>query len=247
MLLRLTIFAALLVLAGCNPKEEGDEPKVIYTTCSKADQEKNKCTRFMDRTIHFSYSVGLNPEKNNEFQKLAIRDALSEIEENTSLGGGYFKFTEVDPSLIQPVTSKSFGNNFKSFIQVFPDAEFNTLATEFGYLPDTNAITVLNSANKRQFYIVFRASCFNPNEFNCTNDADAIMGSMGVKALVARQLGALTGMSYNCTLIDRTMCADFPRDSQWSTIQKNYWFASFNNALETITMNPDFYEEFFLD
>ena len=73
------------------------------------------------------------------------------------------------------------------------------------------------------------------------------MGGMGVKALVARQLGALTGMSYNCTTVDRSMCAEFPRDTQWSTVQKNYWFASFNNALETITMNPDFYEEFFLD
>ena len=73
------------------------------------------------------------------------------------------------------------------------------------------------------------------------------MGGMGVKGLVARQLGALSGMSYNCVLVDRTMCADFPRDTHWSTVQKSYWFASFNNALETITMNPEFYEEFFLD
>lgn len=243
----INLLLLLLLVIACNQKEEKEEPKVIYTTCSIADQQKSKCTRFMDRTIYFAYSMGQNPEKNNEFQKLAIRDTLTELEENTSLGGGYFKFVEVDASLIQPITTVTHAENFKSFIQVYPDTEFNELANEYGYLPDTNAITVLNHANKRQFFIVFRASCFNPNEFRCTNDLDSVMGGAGVRALVARQFGALVGMAHNCSTYSRTMCPDFPNDQQWSTAQKNYWFASFNNALETITMNPNFYEEFFVN
>lgn len=238
----------LLSLMGCETKKEDDgKTKIVYSACSIAEQSQNKCTRFMDRKIYLSFSLGLDPNKNNEFQKIAVKDALREIAEETNLGAGYFSFEEIDPSFIQPITETTTAESFRSFIQILPDAEFNTVAAEFGFIPDQNAITVINAANKRQFFIILRASCFNPNDVLCTHDPSATMGSLGVKALIARQLGVLTGMPLSCSSFDRTMCGDFPRDSQWSTTQKSFWAANFNNALETIANNPNFYEEFFLE
>lgn len=241
------LFGALFALYSCNEKKDEESPKIVYTACSVEDQLKNKCTRFMDRKIYLSYSTGIIADKNNEFQKLAVKEALQEIADTSNLGPDYFSFQEVDPTFIEPTIEIAYGTEFRSFIQILPDSEFNVLANNFGFIPDQNAITVINGANKRQFYIVFRASCFNPNQISCTNDSGAVMGNQGIKALVARQLGLLTGMSLNCVSMDRTMCGDFPRNGQWSTIERSFWTGSFNNALETISNNPKFYEEFFLE
>ena len=246
--MRFKLLALLFLCVGClEEKEDKPDPKVVYSACSEADQEQKKCTRFMDRKIYLSFSQGLDPNKNNEFQKVAVKEAFREIEEITDLGSGYFTFEEIDPAFIEPITEPVSGSEFRSFVQILPDAEFNSIANQFGFIPDQNSITVINAANKRQFYLILRASCFNPNDPICTNDAGATMGTMGVRALIARQLGILTGMPLTCTPFERTMCADFPKDEQWSTTEKSYWAASFNNALETIANNPNFYEEFFLE
>lgn len=238
----------ILICVSClNSPENEDKPKVVYSACTQADQLQNKCTRFMDRKIFLSFSQGLDPNKNNEFQKIAVRQAFREIEELTNLGSGYFTFEEIDPVFIEPIVEPTTGTVFRSFVQILPDAEFNGLANRFGFIPDQNSITVINAANKRQFYLVIRASCFNPNDPVCTNDIAATMGTLGIKALIARQLGVLTGMPLSCLTFNKTMCADFPRDDQWSTMEKNSWAASFNNSLETIANNPGFYEEFFIE
>jgi len=246
--LKYAILSMLVLMTGCLESNPDDgAAKTVFTTCSVADQLQNKCTRFMDRKIYLSFSLGQDPSKNNEFQKITVREALRDIEESTNLGSGYFSFEEIDPTFIEPIIEQTVASEFRSFIQILPDGEFNEIAESFGFIPDQNAITVINAANKRQFYMLLRASCFNSNDTVCTNDGAATMGEPGVKALIARQLGVLTGIPLDCSLNERTMCAEFPSDLQWSSAQKRYWSASFNNALETIGNNPSFYEEFFIE
>ncbi len=244
----IVIYSILTLFSSCLAPEEEDDSKKVYVVCSIESQSKGECTRFMDRTIHLSFSTGDNPNKNNAFQKQEVIDAFNEISQLTDLGAGYFKFKEVDPVLIEPVFEEQTGGEFLSFVQILPDSEFNEIAGNFGYIPDPNAVTVINSANKRQFYILLRASCFTPNNINCTNDGSAIMGTNGIRALVARQLSLLVGIPLTCSNgVLKTGCADFPSDDQWTLDRKSAWAASYNNALETISNNPDFYEEFFLE
>lgn len=247
-LLKTAILLSIILVSSCAQETDEESPKKVYVSCSLEEQQANKCTRFMDRVIHLSFSTGSDPSKNNAFQKQEVIDAMEEVARLTQLGSGYFSFKEVDPVLIEPVTEETYADEFRSFIQVWPDLEFNEFADEWGSTPDQNAILVLNKANKRQFYLILRASCFTPNDSRCTNDNGAVMGSNGIRALVARQIGQLVGIPVNCSLGDeRAMCSDFPSDSQWTLAQRQYWAANFNNALETISNNPDFYEEFFLE
>lgn len=241
------LFLALFIIS-CSSSEEENTPERVYVTCSKSDQAANKCTRFMDRKIYFSFSTSPNPNMNNAFQKQEVQDALEEISEITQLGTGYFTFEEIDPILIEPVTDEDNSSGFRSFIQIWPDDEFIDFANEFGYVPDENAITVLNTSNKRQFYMIIRSSCFIANDTRCSQDAGATMGTNAIRALVARQLGSLVGIPMDCsTSINRTMCPFFPRDEQWTLSEKQYWQANFNNSLETISNNPDFYRELTLE
>lgn len=242
---RILFLLSFIFLFGC-AEESTEEPKKIYVTCSVEDSKNDKCVRFMDRNIHLAYSLNGEPNKNNAFQKAEIVNAFKDIEESTYLGAGYFKFEEVDPILIEPIFEPSVSEKFRSFIQIVPTDEFNELAGQFGSIPDSNSIVVINSANKRQFYIIFRAECFEPNNELCTNDADAIMGSNGIKAMVARALSFLVGVSINCDTPERVMCPDFPSDLQFTSTEKKFWVTSFDNALSVISATPDFYEDFWL-
>lgn len=241
--MRVLLLLTLLFVFGCG-EESTEEPKKIYVTCSVEDSKNNRCTRYMDRDIHLAYSLNGEPNKNNAFQKQEIINAFKDIEESTPLGAGYFRFSEVDPILIEPVFEPAVAEKFRSFIQVVPTEEFNELAGQFGSIPDSNSIVVINAANKRQFYIIFRAECFEPNNILCTNDEDAIMGSNGVKAMVARALSFLVGVSINCSTNERIMCPDFPSDLQYVSTEKMFWSASFANALSVIDNTPGFYENF---
>lgn len=244
----LLILALLFLQVSCNEEKNKEEgTKKIYVTCSLEQQAQKKCYRFMDRKIYLAFGSPTDPTKNNAFQKSQIKDALNFISENTNLGPGYFQFEEVDPTLIEPVVEISYATKFRSFIQVLPDQEFNQFSENWGFLPDKNAVIVLNKANKRQFYLIIRASCFEPNDENCTYDPNAYMGSSGVSALIARQFGHLVGLTTNCSTYSRLMCPDFPSDSQWSTTERNFWVGGFNNQLEIIQNTPDFYENFYLE
>ena len=107
-----------------------------------------------------------------------------------------------------------------------------------GVIPDPNAVTVINSAYKRKFYMIFKASCFVTSA-SCGN-----ISQNGMSALVARQFGFLIGMrSKDCAAYPSSvMCRD-PSDSQWSAAQQGLWSAAYSNILETILNNPNYYQE----
>lgn len=239
----LTIFLTLS-LVSCGTQEEEDTG-TTYVVCSVADMNAGKCLRYMERNIYFAYASGTDSDKNSVFQKEIIQEVLTEVAENTDLGTGYFNFIEVDETFIVPLTeSTSSGSAFKSFIQVWPDAEFNSFAEQWNYVPDQNAITVVNGANKRQFYIIVRASCFETNDLACTRDPSVTMGSSGVKGLIARQLAQLVGAPFSCDSgDDNTMCSDAPSENQWLSAEKEKFFSMFDSQLELIRLNPDVFED----
>lgn len=200
--------------------------------------------RWMDREIYFAFSSGANPEKNNEFQKAKVQDALKEIEKITNLGDGYFSFKEVDEAILQPIyIPDQSANEYKSFVLIWPDSDYNNFVvnTLGGSVPDNNGVTVVNSAFKRKFYMIIKSSCF-VSSANCNS-----ITQNGLRALIARQLGSLVGMPIlqNCALDpENTMCSPLPNNEQWNDFNKLRWTNSFNNSLETILNNPNFYDEF---
>lgn len=200
--------------------------------------------RWMDRDIYFAYSNANFENRNNEFQKAKVKDALSEIETRTNLGQGYFNYHEVDESILTPsLTSTVSTEEFKSFILIWPDADFSEFVINKlgGVIPDPNALTVLNAAYKRKFYIIIKASCFSSGVA-----CNGITGSRGLRALIARQFGLMTGLTIkDCTIYPQdVMCSSSPKDTQWDPVNKEIWVASFNNILEAILNNPDFYKMF---
>ncbi len=235
-------------MASCAKTEE-EENKTIYVVCSQEDFAAGKCLRYMERNIYLAFASGGNPNKNNIFQKQIVKDVMDEVALKTDLGSGYFNFIEIDPSFIEPLTEATqAGMGFKSFIQIYPDDEFNLFADKWSFVPDQNAVVVLNSANKRQFYMIIRASCFETNDLNCTSNAAVSMGETGAKALIARQLAQLVGSPYDCSQgNENTMCASAPSEDQWLVGEKNKYFSMFNSQLETIRLNPDVYDVFVSD
>ena len=202
--------------------------------------------RWMDRTLYFAYSNAAIPERNNEFQKSKIQDALNDIALNSNLGANYFNYQELDESVLTPSLTQSVSaDEFKSFILIWPDADFSDFVVNQlgGMVPDPNAITVLNAAYKKKFYMIFKASCFESS-----SACNFITEATGLRALVARQIGLMTGLSIkNCTSFPNdTMCASAPNDIQWSPTNKQQWLSSLNNVLEAILNNPDFYNEYII-
>lgn len=240
-LLKLTLSILVLVsLSACN-KDSETTVVTKYVGCSKALEGQGDCIRWMDRNIYMAYSNGT--DRNNEFQKAKIKEALQEIQQNTILGDNYFHFAEVDEGLLSPIVEPGLSpNNYKSFILIWPDAQFNSFVvnTLGGNVPDANAITVINSAYKRKFYMIFKASCFNTAP-QCNN-----LSTPGLRALVARQLGFLTGLPpVNCASDpENVMCASAPSDVQWSELNKQRWQSTENNILEVILNNPNYYDEY---
>lgn len=321
----------ILALAGCGKQ-------AVKNVTTAPDY------RWMDRNIFFAYSQGgaSNTNRNNEFQKQKVKDALNEISSRSNLGANYFTFTETDESALTPILSATTSSNdFKSFILIWPDADFSDYVVNQlgGSIPDANAVTVLNSAYKRKFFMIIKSSCFSSD-----SACNGITSAAGLRALVARQMGLMTGMplkkdslscqtlspqlktpslcpcSYqntatntiatlngnvnagsnivslsaapsadfstdyisgtgipNSTTISSTsgstinlsqqstltatnvsflvqtysytnsfdvMCSATPDDSQWSPTNRDAWAASFNNILEAILNNPNFYTEY---
>lgn len=242
------IITFLLVLFGqaCKPTDPNATTSTTvtkYVGCTAAAQGTGTCIRWMDRTIYFGYSTGANPNRNNEFQKQTIKNALTEIQENTMLGRNYWTFKDVDESLLNPVFEAGLSSSeYKSFILIWDDASFNDFVVNSlgGAVPDLNAVTVINSAFKRKFYMIFRASCFTSSA-TCNN-----ITSTGISALVARQVGLLTGLKpLSCaTFPNDVMCASVPVDSQWGVTNKASYFAAQNGMLEVILNNPNYYDEY---
>jgi hypothetical protein len=200
--------------------------------------------RWMDRTIYFAYSNNSDPDRNNEFQKADVQNALNDIASSSSLGANYFNFQEVDEGLLQPiVTTTDLTTPFMSFILILPDVDFSDFVVNElgGEVPDPNAVVVLNQADKRQFFMIFKASCFISN-----SACNSVTVGLGLSAMIARQFGLMTGLStQNCTSSpDSVMCATLPNDLQWSPSNKLGWIAEFNNTLEAILLNPNFYSQY---
>lgn len=221
-----------LTLLSC----KSEDPEVVYN-------DYTPVYRWMDRQIYFAYSNGTNATRNNEFQKQAVQDSLREIEKMTKLGENYFTFTEVDEALLQPVyTVGESETQYRTFILIWPDADYNNFVvnTLGGLVPDQNGVTIVNSAFKQKFYMIFKASCFTSGS-ECNS-----ITSNGVRALVARQLGSLVGMPMiqDCSspaLAMSTMCSSVPSNDQWNDLMKGQWAASFDNSLETILNTPTYY------
>jgi len=223
----------LIFTFGCNKQED----TIVY-------KEYTPVYRWMDRVIYFAYSTGSNANRNNEFQKAKVQDALKEVANLTNLGENYFSFQEVDEAILQPIyQAGQSANEYKSFILIWDDTSFNDFVvnTLGGSVPDNNGVVVINSAYKRKFYMILKASCFTSSA-TCNN-----ITQNGLRALIARQLGSMVGMSMrsDCSADpENTMCASLPTDAQWNDFNKSRWVNSFNNSLETILNSPNFYDEY---
>lgn len=241
----------IFLLISCQPQEEEEEgPKKIYVGCTQIKQDRGECQRFMDRNIYFARQSPTDSLRNNVFHVDEVKNALSEVAAMTNLGDNYFQYHEVEESELQLVLEQTSGITFKSFIQIWPDLDFNQLFTDLSVAVDNNAILVINSANKHQFFLVLRASCFEASSANCTNSLSAIFTSnMGLRALVARQLSRLVGVQVkDCVVFpNHPMCSSLPHDGQWSIDNQNLYKGIMNNALESVENSPNFYEEFFLE
>jgi len=217
---------------------------ISFISCSSDDEETiTTSQRWVDRQIYFAVADGSDPDRNNFFQKERIQESIGEIELITSFGPGYFNFTEVSETLLIPTTGEALVEDQRSFILIWPDAVFNDFVvnTLGGGTPDQNAVTVINAANKRKFYMIFKASCFNTTA-TCNN-----IGVDGFKALVARQFGFLMGLGQADCSVNPTsvMCASnsFISDSQWSENSQIIYANSMNNILEQILNTPGFYSQ----
>ena len=112
---------SLLAIFGC-AKTEDAKTVTKYIGCTKALENQGDCIRWMDRKIYFAFSNTANPNRNNEFQKAKVKEALAEIQNNTLLGKDYFQYQEVDESLLHPVVEPGLSpSQYKSFILIWPD------------------------------------------------------------------------------------------------------------------------------
>lgn len=232
-LLRLLLLSVLSLVLGCNQNTE----TVVY-------KDPVPVYRWMDRVIYFAYSTGGNPQKNNEFQKAKVQETLSEIAANSTLGSGYFSYQEVDEALLQPVIEQGQSSNeYKSFVLIWPDVDFNNFIvnTLGGAVPDQNGVVLINSSFKRKFYMIVKSSCFTSSAA-CNG-----ISSQGLKALIARQMGFLVGIppqtTTQCNSDPENVMCPLANNEQWNDANKIRFLNTFNNSLEAILNNPNYYDE----
>lgn len=246
LLLLLTIS---MLAFSCAQSEDEEDKDTVFITCDRVKEANGQCVRYMDRTIYFANFR--NVERNDPFAVEAVKTALDQISRESDLGAGYFQFANADESLLQPLTERTDGIEFRSFIQIWSDNDFNALSSEINsFIEDPNVILALNQANRREFWMIIRGSCFDSNQTSCTNSFDGSFTSeSGLRALVARSIGRLVGMSVvDCLEFpDDVLCAEFPDDSQWVIGKRNNFYAGLKNSLELIDNNPEFYRVFTLD
>jgi hypothetical protein len=203
----------------------------------------------MDRHIKLAINNSLTPNKNSLFDLEPLQLALNEIVAETTLGAGYFYYDYVDETTLTTPTMAA--DTFATNIQIWEDADFNTLYNTMltinsSSVTDPNAIIVTNANNRRQFYIVFRQSCFSGVSTSCTGDAAvSITPSLGTKALIARALSRLISIQLQtptyCTGTPSNYLCPTPADSQWSTAEKLRSYSAINSALELIGLNSSTY------
>lgn len=222
--MRYFLFLLILGSLGCS-KESGTS-----TTTSTS-------YRWVARTIYLAYPDSSDSSRNNYFQKESIKDAVKEITKNSMYGENYFAFEETDEANLTPIAQQTSAE-LKNFILIWPDSVYNVyVSSTFGsVVPDTNAVTVINSANKKYFYMIFKASCFQ------TSASCNYISNVGLKALIARQLGFLNGLSSaDCSIYPGDVMCTTPSDTQWSTQNSFKFYNALNNMLETILNTPGFY------
>lgn len=202
-------------------------------------EEKSGClnTNWMDKKVYFT-AYGTD-DKNNTFHKDKVREALSFIASNTLLGEDYFTFVETTETLNFFQDRQDLDYIAPSWIQIWPDVDIDNLLLNAPYFPDLNAYTQLNRANRDQFTMILRTSCFK----NSTNCGDSGLDDRGTSALLARQLGYLVGMNpKSCvTFPNDVMCSISPNNLQWEPESQFIFFNKFNNYLEFIGNIPNFY------
>lgn len=203
---------------------------------------------WFDRTIYLA--TGDTTGNNNTLQQNNIIAAINNLTKSTNLGEGYFQFKKTDISNFN--TSLRNTNNssqLASFILVLPDNEFANYITQSpvnNNAPDSNAIAIINSLNKRYFFIVIKASCANLNSSGACGSADNQFGIQAFESLLYRQMGLLTGLNIDCSSPSNIMCATPDlQGGQWndqfSPASLLRFSASFNNALNLIQNTPGFY------
>jgi hypothetical protein len=229
----LSVFNNRLDVIKLNPNYYGDLAR-----------QPSRDRRWMSQVIYFSESVtnSNGVTYNTEIQKEKIRSALNQISCDTMLGCNYFTYGELPESSLPLLGEVTLSDSrFPSFIRILPDTVFSQTWQDLGGDEDVNAILVVNAAAKRQFQLIIRNSCFETN-INC----NGISSEEGLRALLARQLGRLAGLTVvDCDVNPNdVMCGDFPVNEQWELTNRNKWYAQFDNQLENILNIPSFYDEF---
>jgi hypothetical protein len=241
--IKAAFFIILLFTVSCAPPEEDEQNKVIYSGCSESMENKNLCTRFMDRDIYFAFPEGT---RNNSFDVQSTKEAIQEISTNTFFGSNYFRFQTVDESILEtPEGIEDSEEDFKSYIQILDDVEFNNLYNNTGPHADPNAILFVNFANKKKFSVILRASCFSVSDFDCTNDASvSFTPNSGLRALVGRTLMRMFAVNIkSCVNFPNdVMCANFPSDTQWNNFNRDVFFNDMKNAQSAVANDPNYYE-----
>lgn len=234
----------LLIIFSCGEIPE-EENKVIFAGCTPELEASSLCSRFMDRDVYFAFPDP-SRNRNNAFDVLAIKDALTEITCNTFFGCNYFRFTTIDEGLLStPLEVEETTESFRSYIQVWDDVDFDDLFIQTGPHADPNAILFVNFANKKKFSLILRRSCFSVNSFNCTSDAGAnFTQNAGLRALVGRSFMRMFAVNTkDCSLFPAdAMCAQFPSDTQWNNFNRDIFFNDMRNAQSAVANNPDFYD-----
>lgn len=241
----------LFLLSSCGVNKE-EEPETVYTACGEQSMIDGLCIRYMDRDIYFARNIFTEAGNNDEFDVESVKENLDSLAINSGLGEGYFRYHMADKSELDIILEETLypvaaGRKFKSFIQIWEDVSFNELYDEVGSA-DPNSILIVNQANKRQFFIVLRASCFTSNNQNCTNNVLAnFTPTKGLQALVGRSFARLIGVpTKDCILYPtHPMCATTPSDDQWDLTQSIRFYDLFNNQLETIRNNKGYYDIYY--
>ena len=234
MLIKISLLFSMIIFSSC---KDNSTETIVY-------KDPVPVNRWMDREIFFAYSTGGSPQRNNEFQKVKVQEALDEIAMGSTLGQGYFNYTQVDEALLQPVLEP--GNSalaYKSFVLIWPDVDFNNFIVNSlgGVVPDQNAAVIINSSFKRKFYMIIKASCFTSSS-SCNG-----ISAQGVKALIARQMGFLVGIPpqtpAQCTSDPANVMCPLASNDQWTDSNRIRFMNSFNNSLEAIVNNINYYDE----
>lgn len=247
----LILLGLILIFTSCAATKE-DKDEVVYSACTDQAMVSGLCIRYMDRDVYFARNIFTEPGNNDEFDVESVQDNLDNLAMNSGLGEGYFRYHMADKSELDIILEETLypagnGRTFKSFIQIWEDVSFNELYNELGSA-DPNSIVIVNQANKRQFFIILRASCFVSNNQNCTNNVMATFTpTKGLQALVGRSFARLIGVPTKDCILNpaHSMCATTPNDNQWSLTESIRFYDLFNNQLETIRNNRNFYEIFY--